>query len=47
MAKSVKTNGKKRTRKSSSKVAKVQGKKVFRSYQKAIGYLFERTDYEK
>jgi len=47
MAKSVKTNGKKRTRKSSSKVVKVQGEKVFRSYQKAIGYLFERTDYEK
>ena len=47
MAKSVKINGKKRTRKSSSKVVKVQGKKVFRSYQKAIDYLFERTDYEK
>lgn len=47
MAKSVKTNGKKRTRKSSSKVAKVKSQKVFRSYQKAIGYLFERTDYEK
>ena len=47
MAKSVKTTGKKRTRKSSSKVAKVKSKKVFRSYQKAIGYLFERTDYEK
>ena len=47
MAKSVKTNGKKRTSKSSSKVVKVQGKKVFRSYQKAIDYLFERTDYEK
>jgi dihydrofolate synthase/folylpolyglutamate synthase len=47
MAKSVKTTGKKRTRKSSSKVAKVKSKKAFRSYQKAIGYLFERTDYEK
>ena len=47
MAKSVKTNGKKRTSKSSSKVVKVQGKKVFKSYQKAIDYLFERTDYEK
>jgi dihydrofolate synthase/folylpolyglutamate synthase len=47
MAKSVKTTGKKRTRKSSSKVAKVKSKKTFRSYQKAIGYLFERTDYEK
>jgi len=47
MIKSVKTTGKKRTKKSSSKVAKVKSKKVFRSYQKAIGYLFERTDYEK
>ena len=47
MVKSVKTTGKKRTRKSSSKVAKVKSKKAFRSYQKAIGYLFERTDYEK
>jgi dihydrofolate synthase/folylpolyglutamate synthase len=47
MVKSVKTTGKKRTSKSSSKVAKVKSKKAFRSYQKAIGYLFERTDYEK
>jgi len=47
MVKSVKTIGKKRTKKSSSKVAKVKSKKAFRSYQKAIGYLFERTDYEK
>jgi dihydrofolate synthase/folylpolyglutamate synthase len=47
MVKPVKTTGKKRTKKSSSKVAKVKSKKAFRSYQKAIGYLFERTDYEK
>ena len=47
MAKLVKTTGKKRTSKSSSKVAKVKSKKVFRSYEKAIGYLYERTDYEK
>lgn len=47
MVKSVKTTGKKRTKKSSSRVAKVKSKKAFRSYQKAIGYLFERTDYEK
>jgi len=47
MAKSVRTTGKKRTKKSSSKVAKVKSKKAFRSYQKAIEYLFERTDYEK
>ncbi|OHB84235.1 MAG: hypothetical protein A2Z38_01805 [Planctomycetes bacterium RBG_19FT_COMBO_48_8] len=43
----MKTNGKKRTKKSSSKVVKVKSHKVFRSYQKAIDYLFERTDYEK
>ncbi len=47
MAKLVKTTGKKRTKKSSSKVAKVKPKKAFRSYQQAISYLFERTDYEK
>ena len=47
MAKSVKTTGKKRKKKSSSKVARVKSKKAFRSYQKAIDYLFERTDYEK
>ncbi|MHC4555951.1 MAG: bifunctional folylpolyglutamate synthase/dihydrofolate synthase [Planctomycetota bacterium] len=43
----MKTTGKKRKKKSSSKVAKVKSKKAFRSYRKAIGYLFERTDYEK
>ena len=47
MAKSVRTTGKKRTKKSSSKVGKVKSKSAFRSYQKAIDYLFERTDYEK
>jgi len=47
MTKLVKTTGKKRTKKSSSKVAKVKPKKAFRSYQQAISYLFERTDYEK
>jgi len=47
MVKSVKKNKKKKKKKSSSKVAKVKSKKAFRSYQKAIGYLFERTDYEK
>jgi dihydrofolate synthase/folylpolyglutamate synthase len=43
----VRTTGKKLTKKSSSRVAKVRGKKAFRSYKQAIGYLFERTDYEK
>ncbi len=43
----MKTIGKKRTKKSSSKVAKVKSKKAFRSYQQAMNYLFERTDYEQ
>ena len=47
MAKSIKTTGKKRKKKSSSKVAKVESKKAFKSYQQAIDYLFSRTDYEK
>ncbi|MFH1715770.1 MAG: folylpolyglutamate synthase/dihydrofolate synthase family protein [Planctomycetota bacterium] len=47
MAKAVKKIGKKRTKSSSSKLAKVKSVKPFRSYQQAIDYLFERTDYEK
>jgi len=47
MAKSVKSIRKKRTKTSSSKVAKVKGKKAFRSYKEAIRYLFGKTDYEK
>ncbi len=47
MAKPTKKTGKKQTRKTLSKVAKVKGKKAFSSYQRAIDYLFERTDYEK
>jgi dihydrofolate synthase/folylpolyglutamate synthase len=47
MVKPAKTTGKKRTKKVSSKVAKVKGKKVFKSYKEAIKYLYERTDYEK
>ena len=43
----MKTIGKKRTTKSSFKVAKVKSKKAFRSYQQAMNYLFERTDYEQ
>jgi dihydrofolate synthase/folylpolyglutamate synthase len=46
MAKTVKTTGKKRKKKS-SKVASVKSKKAFKTYQQAIDYLFERTDYEK
>ncbi len=47
MAKSLKTIGKKRTKKSPSKVAKVKSKKAFKNYKEAIKYLYERTDYEK
>jgi len=47
MTKSTKTTGKKRTKKVPSKVAKVKSKKAFKSYQQAIDYLFEKTDYEK
>ncbi|UCC96915.1 MAG: bifunctional folylpolyglutamate synthase/dihydrofolate synthase [Phycisphaerales bacterium] len=47
MARSLRTTGKKRQKKSSSETAKVKSKKAFRSYRQAIGYLFEKTDYEK
>ncbi len=47
MAKLGNTTGKKRTPKSSSKVAKVKSKIAFKTYEKAIEYLFARTDYEK
>jgi dihydrofolate synthase/folylpolyglutamate synthase len=47
MVKSVKTTRKKRVKKAPSKVAKVRAKKAFKSYDQAIGYLFEKTDYEK
>jgi dihydrofolate synthase/folylpolyglutamate synthase len=47
MVRPVKTTGKKRQNKSSSKVARVKGKRVFRTYQQAIAYLLQRTDYEK
>ena len=46
MAKTTRTTGKKRKKKS-SKVASVKSKKAFKTYQQAIDYLFERTDYEK
>ncbi|MFA5239343.1 MAG: folylpolyglutamate synthase/dihydrofolate synthase family protein, partial [Phycisphaerae bacterium] len=47
MAKSVKTTGKKRTKKSTSKIVEVKSKKAFRSYKEAISYLYARTNYEK
>ncbi|MHC4387144.1 MAG: bifunctional folylpolyglutamate synthase/dihydrofolate synthase [Planctomycetota bacterium] len=43
MAKKVR---KKRT-KAAPKLAKVKGKKAFRTYKEAISYLFAKTDYEK
>jgi dihydrofolate synthase/folylpolyglutamate synthase len=46
MAKSIKTTGKKRRRKTASKVTQVRGKKPFRTYKEAIKYLLERTNYE-
>jgi dihydrofolate synthase/folylpolyglutamate synthase len=47
MPKSVKTTGKKLAKKRTSKVAKVESKKAFKSYKEAISYLFARTNYEK
>jgi len=47
MAKPAKTTGKKRTVRSTSKIATVKAKKAFNSYKQAISYLFEKTDYEK
>ncbi len=48
MVKPLRTTGKKRTKEtSSSKAVKFRGKKPFRSYKEAIGYLFAQTDYEK
>jgi dihydrofolate synthase/folylpolyglutamate synthase len=47
MTKTIRTTGKKRTGRSSSKVATVRAKKAFSSYREAIAYLFEKTDYEK
>lgn len=47
MAKTTKKTGKKRTKRSSSKVASVKAKKPFSNYRQALAYLFEKTDYEK
>jgi dihydrofolate synthase/folylpolyglutamate synthase len=46
MVKQAKTTGKKLS-KTSSKVATVKGKRPFGTYQEAVRYLFDRTDYEK
>jgi dihydrofolate synthase/folylpolyglutamate synthase len=47
MAKTIRTTGKKRAGRSSSKVASIKAEKAFSNYKEAIGYLFDRTDYEK
>jgi len=47
MAKTIRTTGKKRTGRSSSKVASIKAKRAFGNYKEAIAYLFDRTDYEK
>ena len=46
MAKTIKTTGKKRKKKSSN-VASLKSKKAFKTYKQALAYLYERTDYEK
>jgi len=47
MAKSSKTTGKKRTSKRAPRLAAVKGKRRFNSYRDAIGYLFQKTNYER
>jgi len=47
MAKTIRTTGKKRTGRSSSKVASIKASRAFSNYKEAIAYLFDRTDYEK
>ena len=47
MAKSTKTTRKEQVRKTSPSVIAAKSKKPFRTYNEAIKYLFERTDYEK
>ena len=47
MAKTTRTTGKKQANKDSSRVAPVRAKRAFRTYQEALAYLVDRTDYEK
>lgn len=47
MAKSGKITRKKRIKKAPCKLAPVRAKKAFKSYDQAISYLYEKTDYEK
>ena len=47
MAKSAKPTQKKPRKKTIPRVVKIKHQKAFRSYQEAMKYLFEKTDYEK
>ena len=47
MVRATKSAVKKQAKKSKAKIAKVVGKKAFRTYDEAMKYLFARTDYEK
>lgn len=47
MVKATKKITKKQSKKGAAKVARVSGKKAFRTYDDAMKYLFARTDYEK
>ncbi len=47
MAKTAKKTRKKQTEKNCAKVVRVRSKKAFTTYDKAIKYLFSKTDYEK
>jgi len=47
MEKTTKKTVKKRTKRSDSKVASVRTKRPFSNYRQAMGYLLEKTDYEK
>jgi len=47
MVKAAKASKSRRTKKSPSSVVKIKPSRAFRTYNRAIGYLFERTDYER
>ncbi len=47
MARTTRTTGKKRAKKGAARLTRVRKAKAFRTYRDAIGYLFDRTDYEK
>jgi dihydrofolate synthase/folylpolyglutamate synthase len=47
MVKTAKKSVRRKTKKGASRVARVNGKKAFRTYDEAMKYLYARTDYEK